>query len=341
MADLLNVLGHRELTGTVNKLKFPELMFAGKVPRRTINGDVAEWTIRKPNVSVHNYFVGRSGTAMPVRVGDYAKRTFGIPYRFASVTFDAGVLNQLDVPGTDVYDEGMTYVDSEVRDMTYRVREYTNEFLIAQAIQGSLTINFGDGATSNSLTVDYEIPAGNQLTATTAWTSATANILEDVRRAKNVVEKFGGMPARFCCNDYTANLIHTNTTLQNYFKEYGAGQQLIETGNLPPLLGLQPEVVSTRYADTNQTDSFEKKLIPDGKVIIHPNWPGGPGDWIEMQAARFLIPDTLQGGLVRSQDGAAMWSRTTDNPPGLTVFGRFCEFPVIRQPWLIAILTVT
>ena len=31
-------------------------------------------------------------------------------------------------------------------------------------------------------------------------------------------------------NDYTANLIHKNTTIQNYIKEWGAGRQIIEVG---------------------------------------------------------------------------------------------------------------
>lgn len=339
MADLLGVLGHEELTGVVQQFVYPELQLANRVPGRDIDGDVCRWTVEKPDPEVHPYFVGRSGQAMPLKMADYGEKTFGIPYRFTSKTLDGGVLAQLDAPGTRDYDAGQSVVDSELRGMNWKVGPYTDEFLISQALQGSLTIKIGNAAVSSNLTLDFEIPAGNKISSAANWSAAGTNILSDVRAAKDTLAKYGLTAKYYILNDVTANYIHTNTTLQNYFKEYNVGRQLTETGNLPPLLGVQPMVVSTRYADVGVTDRFESKFIADNKVIFVPDFPAAPGDWIEWQRGTMYVPNDMQNGLDLVRGGVGSWSRTSDNPPGLTMYLRVLRFPVVRKPWAVVIMT--
>lgn len=341
MADFLNVLGHVELTGLVQRLQFPNLVFAPKLPVRVLNGDIARWTVEKPDIEIYNYFVGRSGGAQPLRTGDFYEKTFSIPYRFTSKTFDGGVLSQLNRPGTLDYDNAKSLVAAEVAKMEQKVGAYTDEYLTVQALLGSLTIKLGNAAGSSNQAISFEIPAGNSFTANAPWSTVGTNITKDFETAKDILAEFGVVPAYYALDNQMATRIMRNTDVQNVVKEYRAGREILEMGGLPPIHGLKPLVVSHRYADIGQVDGFKKNFMAADTVLFLPEFPTAVGDWIEMQAADFYVPDSGQADLVQSTGGSATWSRTTDSPTGVTVYHKICRFPVVRQPWNICKMTTS
>mgnify|MGYP001574334441 CR=1 FL=1 len=342
--DLLQLFGYEELTGMVQKFNYPELQLVPNLPTREIDGDIATWAVEKPDIEIYDTFGGRSMSAQPVRQGDYFEKTFTVPHRFASKTFDAGVLNQLEKFGTRDYDDNpqMNFIDGEIKKLDWRTGAYTDEYLVAQALQGSFTIKLGTSGNNLSKTIDFEIPAGNKFTGTVAWsTSATAKPLDDFQKAVDILGEYGVVPRYALMNAFTAASLGRTTEVQQFIRYYGAGKRFVEGGMVPPIWGIEPQIIRNRYASSGQTDGFKNKIIPDNKVLFIPDWPSVPGEWIEMQQCTFHVPNDLQNGWNKSVAGSATWARTTDSPTGLTVFHRVCRFPVIRKPWSVAIMTTS
>jgi hypothetical protein len=343
--DAQGVLGYVQLTEMVNELNmagYQEAPLTNRVPGRSVNGRYTEYRVRKPRIPITQLFQGPGGSAVEMDRGDLSVRGHEIPFRFVCKRFDQSELDGLvPLDGGEQPDNGVSLVDLEVKDMDLTVRQGTNEWLVAQALQGPFNIKLGNSVSSITVNIDYGIPASHRYTVDTLWTTVTANIKEQLRSAKEKIRKKGGMPTQMLMNDYTANLIHTNTTLQNYFKERAnVNQAIIEDDELPRISGLQPVVLSHRYADEGQLDSFEKAYIPDGKVIILPAWPTGPGGWIEMQRGKFSIP-TPDHRDMQSMQGVAVWKGlVSDSPTGYPIFEKVLEFPVVREPWNICVLTV-
>lgn len=355
MPDVMNVLGYEDMTPLVRKFEYEEQQqfLAPNVPLNdSLEGDIATWHVEKPDIEINDYFVSRSGAAEPVRQADWFQKTFAIPYRFKSKTFNGGELGQLTTPGTlNTKADPNLFIDREMRSLNWKMGPYLDEYLIGQALQGTLSIKLGNATKSVTRTVDYEIPTGNKFTNNTSWggSPTTAKPIEDFNTATDILGEYGVMPMLALMSNVTAQKLVATTQIQNYVtpslsagtNSMTAGMQYMRMGTLPPIMDIQPVIIRSRYASAGQTDGFKNKVIADNKVVFIPAWPAAPGDWIESQGARIWIPNDMQNALVPVDGGVAAWRRTTDSPTGLTCFLKIARFPVIRKPWVIAVLTIS
>lgn len=356
MPDLLGIFGYEDMTPLVRKFAYEEQMqfLAPNVPLNdTLQGDIATWHIEKADIDINDYFVSRSGMAEPVRQSDWFQKTFAIPYRFKSKTFDGGELSQLSQPGTlNVKAQPSDFIDRELRNLNWKMGPYLDEYLVGQALQGSLSIKLGNATKSVTRTVDFEIPPGNKnITNAISWggSPTTATPVVDFDTVSDVLGEYGIVPRYALMSNVTAQKLTATTQIQNYITpalSAGVGNETVgmrrlRTGELPPIQGIQPVIIRSRYASAGQTDGFKNKVIGDNKVVFIPEWPAAAGDWIEFQGARVWIPNDMQNDLVPVQGGLASWRRTTDSPTGITCFVKIARFPVIRKPWVIAILSIS
>lgn len=350
----MNILGYADMTPLVEKFAYEEYMqeLAPNVPvNNDLQGDIAMWQVSKPNIEMNDYFVSRSGMAEPMRQSDWFQKMFAIPYRFKSLSFDGGDVSQLSQPGTvNTKADPEVFIAREVRNLNWLMGPYLDEYLVGQALLGSLTFKLGNATKSVSRPIDYEIPSGNKFTNAISWggSPTTATPVADFDTAIDILGGYGVKPVTALMNNITAEKLTKTTEIQNYITaalsagaaSQTAGMRRLETEELPMIHGVKPKIVRSRYASAGQTEVMQNKVIADNKVIFITPWPAQPGDWIEFQAARLWFPNELQNGFVPAQ-GMASWRRTTDNPPGLTCFLRIARFPVIRMPWKIVILTVS
>lgn len=355
MADVMNVLGYEDMTPLVRKFNYEEmvLQLSPNVPLNdSLEGDIAVWHVEKPDIEINDYFVSRSGAAEPVRQSDWFQKTFAIPYRFKSKTFNGGEISQLTTPGTlNTKADPSLFIDREVKNLNWKMGPYLDEYLVGQALQGSLTIKLGNATKSVSRSVDYEVPTGNKITCQVSWGSnpTTAKPIEDFNNAIDILGGYGVVPMLALMTNVTAQKLVATTAIQNYVtpslsggtNSMTAGMQYMRMGTLPPIMDVQPVIIRSRYAAAGQVDRFENKVISDNKVIFIPAWPAAAGDWIEMQGARIWIPNDMQNALIPQDGGVAAWRRTTDSPTGLTCFLKIARFPVIRMPWKIVIMSIS
>lgn len=281
MADMLTVLGYEDLTPLVRKFEYENMMgeLAMHVPLNdTLEGDIATWDVEKPDIEINDYFVSRSGAAEPVRQADWFQKTFAIPYRFKTKTFNGGELSQLRAPGTLTKADPSVIIDRELKSLNWKMGPYLDEYLVGQALQGSLSIKLGNAAKSVTRTVDYEIPTGNKFTNAISWggSPTTATPIADFDTAVDILGEYGVVPMFALMSNVTARkLVSTTEIKDTWIRSAGvgggattAGMSFQMTSVMPPIQGVQPVIIRSRYASAGQTDGFKNKVIADNKVVF-------------------------------------------------------------------------
>ena len=105
------------------------------------------------------------------------------------------------------------------------------ETMILQALSGEITYPGGG-------TLDTEIPASNIITASTAWSTATADILSDISDAKDAIDY--ATPAILYVPKKVYNAMANNNKISDYIEASPRlSETAITTGKLPNIHGLE------------------------------------------------------------------------------------------------------
>ena len=333
--DLSSVFSYEYMTRVIQKFKFPEYWFVNMVPDEPIDGVVAEWDIDKQQIEIDTSFVDTTGSAEPLRSGDLGNRVQKMPITFKFMTLDPNKLYQLRELGSNRQkSSGRSYIMRNQKNMQWRLGAYLDEYLLSQALTGTLTITVNGVSTS----IDYEVPASHKPSAAAAWSTTTTNVLTDLTNWKRLIVKDTGMTPRYAvCNQTVMNYLIRNADVQAYIGSTGAGVQIAENGYLVRFFGLTWVVLDHHYASAGATEAFNTPFIADNKLFLLPDFDQ---DWIAMQRGTIIRPDNSLTDYIE-QRGPVMWSRSTDNPTGVTLYYKNARLPVIRNPKAIVYASVT
>lgn len=118
---------------------------------------------------------------------------------------------------------------------------------------------------------DYQVPAAHKPTVTTSWSSANADIIEDVRTYLNMIEDDTGVrPTRAICSRKTFGYLLKNTNIRNAILGNNSGVavkdgQLVDY--LRDALDIDVVVYTKRYKDEKGNSV---KYIPDDIFVLIP-----------------------------------------------------------------------
>jgi len=265
MPDMMSLLGYQQLTNTVQQFVFPEFWFVNQVQDEPVDGAIASWDIEKPIIEIDYDFTTPSGEAQAVRSGDYGSRSSRMPCTFKFVACDPNKLAQLRAPGTTRRSvAGRDYITREQASLERRFGQYLEEYMISQALTGSLTIKV-NGVTT---VIDYGVPSSHKPTAAVSWAQSGTNILPELTEWKRLIRKDTGKTPRWAiCGQNVMNYLMTNDFVKNMMGQTSMGIQIAENGMISRFHGLNWVVVDHYYASPGATEQFDTPFLGADKLL--------------------------------------------------------------------------
>jgi len=329
MSDLFTNLQYANLTATVTKFRFPNFWFVNQIPTEPVDGVIAMWDIEVPVIDIDTDFTTLNGEASPTRMGAYGTRTQKMPITFKFMTLDPGILMQLRAIGqignAARAKRGQEYIIREQMAMKRRFGAYLDEYMIAQALTGTLNITIN----GVPVTINYGVPASHSPTfAFGSWANPATNITRDLTAWKRLVRKDTGLEPRWAiCNQTVMNYVMANNSVANLL-QYGSGVGIAESGMVTKFHGLNWVVLDHHYAQPGAVDRFDTPFVADNFLMILPDITS---EWITFQKGTVIIPNMTKTDTVEV-NGEVMWARVSDSPTGVTLYYKYARLPAIKLP---------
>lgn len=217
------------------------------------------------------------------------------------------------------------YVYNETEDLVEGVRDI-EEWMRAQAIyKGAL--NYVEGTVS--ISVDFGVPAGNKLTATTAWSDKTAKIMDDLRTMRQQFKDQNKRkePTAIHMSETVELDIMANDQVKQHIFGSTTDQRIITRDMVQSLftsLGLPRYTIQEDIVDTKDG---EERLLPERRVAMLGSDLGNTylGITVEnnYQPGMYIIPEIKE-----------------TNPPQQAVFVGETVFPALKRPTAVAWMDV-
>jgi len=193
------------------------------------------------------------------------------------------------------------------------------ETTILQAVTGSIQYPGGD-------TLDTEIPSANKITASTAWSDTSADVLTDIGNAKEKV-KYATPSILYVPRKVYEALAKNNNILKYIQASPTLAERAITTGKLPPIHGLEivihenAQVTFPTY-DDGGTDKYYAIVIP-----------AIDNEWLELQHGPNPNAD--------SKHRPGWFANIKLVGELLTHYGMIVNlayFPALRNPYAVALI---
>ena len=328
------IFEYRDQTGLVQGLTFPQYDLVNMIPKARTDAETFSWDIVYPHTEIDTNFVDQRGAARQADHETREKKTASLFTDFWFKTLNAGeIANRRRLGSSERDDGGQQYIDDETKELADRFGAYKTQYMIAQALTG--TLNYKVNGTAK--TFDYELPSSHKPTATASWATAGTNIIADLTTWRRLVSTDTGKQVKFAlCNQVTMNYVLRNSDVLNLAGSTQFGVQLAQTGRVSNLFGLEWIVIDDRYGGSGAT-TFDTQFILDDKLILMP-----PMDrsWIELYEGLSRYPNAALNGF-EEKFGPVSWTRATDSPVGLTLYFQTSRGVAMKNPksWVYADVT--
>lgn len=269
-----NILKTEVMTGLVQKFPPQGLMGLSMAPRLAtskITAQMARWDVMRSSRHLPEY----NQPGAPAKREDkliFDTYVAELAYHRFKKALDAQTLYFLRNAG-DQYNvqAGEQRVRQELEDLN-RLLDYKTEYMIWQMFTGTLAATQADVKFS----VDYGIAVGHKPTTGTSWASlTTADPVSDIQAWKKLISRDSGeMPTDAYCNETVMNYMVNNTKVRELLRNQ-YGRQLVETGNINRMLGLNVHVYDNGY--TPKGGSFTPFIGEDKFIIIAKGNPDPEG----------------------------------------------------------------
>lgn len=327
----VDLLKMEALTDMIREFETEGLMLvnSGILPRTESVGNSFSWDILRSDRDVDTMEgpLSPAGTRKMVVIGSQSAK---LARTYKTIPIPGGVLIDLRRPGSKDRQRVAEDAVGENNQSIAELIDRQNEYMIARALQGSLAITID----KVPHTVDYEFSANHQFTVgpdpTTqiplAWSDESADVIKDIEKFKKRIAKDSGFRAQtvWCASDVISSLVK-NDFVQAYFNSTPEGAQFLKEGTIGRFMGLNWVSYDGTYTDSA---GVVQQYIPDGKLIIT---PAPNKQWGSFHVGSDIIP------MDNSQDlqeviGRYAFSRISENPVGVALFGGEVRLPVIRIP---------
>lgn len=167
------------------------------------------------------------------------------------------VINQILI---NIYNDEVSLIDaSEIALERMRMEALTT---------GTITLS----SNGQSYTYDYDVPAGHKKTVTTAWSTASADIIGDINNYVEAMKAEGVNITRAICNSSVAKSFRTNTALKNAIYVFAGGTVNVTTARAIDYIYAETGVMFYVYDNVYVNEAGTKvKYVPDDTVVLLPD----------------------------------------------------------------------
>ena len=133
---------------------------------------------------------------------------------------------------------------------------------------GTITLS----SNGQSYTYDYGVPAGHKKTVTTAWSTASADIIGDINDYVEAMKAEGVNITRAICNSSVAKSFKTNTALKNAIYVFAGGTVNVTTARAIDYIYAETGVMFYVYDNVYVNEAGTAvKYVPDDTVVLLPD----------------------------------------------------------------------
>ena len=167
------------------------------------------------------------------------------------------VINQILI---NIYNDEISLIDaSEIALERMRMEALTT---------GTITLS----SNGQSYTYDYSVPAGHKKTVTTAWSTASADIIGDINDYVEAMKAEGVNITRAICNSSVAKSFKTNTALKNAIYVFAGGTVNVTTARAIDYIYAETGVMFYVYDNVYVNEAGTAvKYVPDDTVVLLPD----------------------------------------------------------------------
>lgn len=216
--------------------------------------------------------------------------------------------------------------------------EVTRERMRMEALTtGTITVS-GNG---QSFTYDFGVPADNKKTVTTAWSTATADIIGDITSYVDAMKAKGVNITRAICNSSVAKCFRTNTAIKNAIYVFAQGTVPVTTARAIDYIYNETGVTFYVYDNVYVNESGTAvKYIPDDTVVLMPDGDLGYTNMGTTPEESDLM-NSLGANVSIVDNGVAVTTSQTVDPVNVETKVSMVSLPSFEQADKIVIVDVT
>lgn len=329
------------LTGVVTGIKVSEdypltQMFGGLTV--DVDGDIAKWDQVTPIRTIDKTFEARDDVATPTNPQTVQPKAQAMVHNFKKRYVYPEHLDALRVVGgaSADRDRSLSNLGWMLGDMKRRYHDEPHEYLIAAALQDNVSITI-KGVT---VTPDFGLAAGHNLTAGASWATVGTDIDADMETIKRLSVTDSGRQAKVVlCGRNIFGYLRKNTAIKSWLQNYvGAESRFaaLQSDRIDNLFGLTWLTMRHGYF----VGSTFTPYIPDDVIVVIPD---PAKDWFQVHRGSVRYPNTVYGPPTAFEKsyGLTSWSRLHDEPPSACVYMRWAALPVPVFPDAVVVMDVT
>lgn len=331
----VELLKMETLIDMINDFQTQELRLgaSGILPRQSGPGQTFNWDILGIPRDIDT-FEGRLAPAGTRKLQVIKNQAAVLARTFKSTFIPGGVLIDLRNPGSETrmrIAEDM--VGRELRNLAELI-DRQNEFMIASALQGTLSLTIDGLAHSISYGFSGSHILGVGTGIPLAWTNPAADIVGDIRNIKvRIAEDSGFSAATVWTSTEVIESLIKNDFVNSYFASTPAGVQALTEGSIGRFMGLNWVAYDGTYKDSA---GVVQRFIPKNKLIVTP----APSDqWGFWRQGSDVIPTDDKRDM-QEVVGRFAYSTMTENPASIALYAGEVRLPIIRIPDAIVVATV-
>lgn len=216
--------------------------------------------------------------------------------------------------------------------------EVTRERMRMEALTtGTITVS-GNG---QSFTYDFGVPADNKKTVTTAWSTATADIIGDITSYVDAMKAKGVTITRAICNSSVAKCFRTNTAIKNAIYVFAQGTVPVTTARAIDYIYNETGVTFYVYDNVYVNESGTAvKYVPDDTVVLMPDGDLGYTNMGTTPEESDLM-NSLGANVSIVDNGVAVTTSQTVDPVNVETKVSMVSLPSFEQADKIVIVDVT
>ena len=216
--------------------------------------------------------------------------------------------------------------------------EVTRERMRMEALTtGTITVS-GNG---QSFTYDFGVPTDNKKTVTTAWSTATADIIGDITSYVDAMKAKGVTITRAICNSSVAKCFRTNTAIKNAIYVFAQGTVPVTTARAIDYIYNETGVTFYVYDNVYVNESGTAvKYIPDDTVVLMPDGDLGYTNMGTTPEESDLM-NSLGANVSIVDNGVAVTTSQTVDPVNVETKVSMVSLPSFEQADKIVIVDVT
>ncbi len=335
-----DLLRQEKLTGMIQEFKPEALDFknSGILPADSVQGLVHTWDVEVNPRGVTG-LVGDHSPAKPLGLNGIRQQTAKLGLIRLSKNLPASLFRSIRQPGSEAEQRNAsTQIAREEREFA-ALMDRTEEFLIASALQGSITTTVDD---LELAPIDYGIPAANKFTYNSGtpslnigdWLDESTDVIDALRRFKKAVrETTGYRLAKGWVSDLIQAALLKNEQVVRILRSTEAGRVALEEGRIGRLMGIDFMEVDHTY----KVGATVTRYLPQNIAVFT---PAPSKDWGFMGEGTLFVPNDARDGFVEV-GGRSSYANVQVDPPGLTLYAAEATLPVIRKPGVLVHATVT